>query len=111
MLAEAASARAPATKTTLGELKSGSMVRCCVHELLRATDADNSAYACGAGMCVVQITCVKNRPIESSQAKSAPTPAGEPNVRAEAENRKIYIQQKMPNPVQPTSVSHRTSKK
>ena len=47
----------------------------------------------------------------SSQVKSAPTPAGEPNVMAEAEKRKKYVHQKMPNPVQPTSISQRTSKK
>ena len=46
-----------------------------------------------------------------SQVKSAPTPAGEPNVRAEAEKRKKYMYTKMPNPVQPTSISQRTSKK
>ena len=49
---------------------------------------------------------------KSSQVKSAPTPAGEPNVRAEAEKRKnICTPKKMPNPVQPTSISQGTSKK
>ena len=54
---------------------------------------------------------VKSSQVKSSQVKSTRTPAGEPNVRAKAEKKKIYVHQKMTNPVQPTSISQRTSKK
>ena len=47
---------------------------------------------------------VTSSQVKSSQVKSAPTPVGEPNVRAEAEKENIDT----PETVQPTGVSQKT---
>ena len=47
---------------------------------------------------------VKSSQVKSSQVKSAPTPVGEPNLRAEAEKENIDT----PDTVQPTGVSQKT---
>ena len=44
--------------------------------------------------------------LDSSQVKSAPTPVGEPNVRAEAEKKNLYVY--IPTTVQFAGVSQKT---
>ena len=54
--------------------------------------------------CNVQDLVCKE--VESSQVKSAPTPVGEPNVRAEAEKKTICMY--IPMTVQLSGVSQKT---